>query len=230
MRISLLGHSGFIAEGEKTCLVFDFFTDSENLTDKLPAGSKNIVFFASHAHRDHFNKKIFDWAGKGNVGYVLGQGIQKGKAANTTVLDKGGSAEILGVAVKAYGSTDEGVSFLVECEGKTLFHAGDLNDWYWEDESTRAELKHDEQWFLDELAPLQSTQPDVAFLPVDGRLGRHALRGPLHFVRSMQPRHVIPMHLCGGVGLPAELRKRLAEENLGAKVAELIRPGDNIEI
>jgi len=229
MKITLLGHSGFIVEGEKTCLVFDLFTDNAGLMDSLPFGSKKIVFFASHAHHDHFNRKIFDWADAGQVGYVLGTGISPGRAPSAAVLDKGMEAEMLGVAVQAFGSTDDGVSFLAEFEGKKLFHAGDLNDWYWEEESTRAELKHDEQWFLDEIAPLMGAQPDVAFLPLDGRLGKNAFRGPMHFVKTMMPRLVIPMHLCGGEGLPAELRKKLSAEGLGTKVAELMHPGDHIE-
>lgn len=230
MKITLLGNSGFIVEGENTCLVFDYYIDEQHMVDKLPFGQKSIVFFASHSHYDHFNRKIFSWADHENVGYVLGHGIAKGKAPNTVVLDKSQSAEMLGVSVRAFGSTDTGVSFLVECEGKRIFHAGDLNDWYWEDESTAAELLHDEQWFLDEIAPLTDTQPDIAFVPADVRLGRHALRGPMHFARTMQPRLMVPMHLNGGAGLPAELGKKLAEEGIGAKVAELVRAGDNIII
>lgn len=30
----------------------------------------------------------------------------------------------------AAGSTDSGVSWIVETEGKRIFHAGDLNNWY----------------------------------------------------------------------------------------------------
>jgi L-ascorbate metabolism protein UlaG (beta-lactamase superfamily) len=230
MKITLLGHSGFTVEGEKTCLVFDYYTDAESMLETLPFGSKSIVFFASHAHSDHFNRKIFGWAGRGNVGYVLGKGIPKGNHPNTVVLDKAQSTEMLGVSVRAYGSTDAGVSFMTEFEGKRIFHAGDLNDWYWEEESTRAELEHDERWFLDEIAPLADAKPDAAFAPLDGRLGANAFRGPAHFARAMKPKLVVPMHLCGGEGLPAELSKKLAEEGLDTKVAELIKPGDSISV
>jgi L-ascorbate metabolism protein UlaG (beta-lactamase superfamily) len=230
MKITLLGHSGFTIESERTILVFDYYTDAEGVMGKLPIGDKRTVFFASHAHRDHFNRKIFGWAGAESVGYVLGKGIPKGKSPDAAVmLGKGQSAEMQGISVRAFGSTDAGVSFLVEFEGRKVFHAGDLNDWYWEEESTRAELKRDEQRFLDELEPLRDTQPDAAFVPLDGRLGKNAFRGPVHFVKAMKPRLVIPMHLCGGEGLPAELRRRLAEEDMGTRVAELIRPGDFIE-
>lgn len=230
MKITLLGHSGFAAEGETTCLVFDYFTDAEEIIPKLPFTAKNVVFFASHSHRDHFNKDIYRFANPGRVGYVLGSGIVKGNRQDAVVLEKGQGAEMLGVSVKAFGSTDEGVSFLTEAEGLKLFHAGDLNDWYWEEESTKEELKHDEQWFFDESAPLTGARPDVAFVPADARLGKHALRGPLHFARTMQPKLMILMHLSGGTGLPAEFKKALAREGLSIGVAEMTGPGDTISI
>lgn len=31
--------------------------------------------------------------------------------------------------VKAFDSTDEGLSYLVEMDGIRIFHAGDLNNW-----------------------------------------------------------------------------------------------------
>lgn len=230
MRATLLGHSGFALEGARAMLVFDYYTDAEGILGRLPFGAKDAVFFASHAHRDHFSRKIYHWAGAGSVGYVLGMGIPKNKAPETAVwLDKGQSARMHGVSAQAFGSTDAGVSFLVGFEGRKVFHAGDLNDWYWEEESTRAELKRDEQRFLDELEPLRDARPDIAFLPLDGRLGKNAFRGPVHFVQAMKPGLVVPMHLNGGVGLPAELRRRLAAEGCGTRVAELVRPGDAIE-
>ena len=36
------------------------------------------------------------------------------------------------LTIHTYKSTDEGVAFLIEAEGKTIYHAGDLNNWIWE--------------------------------------------------------------------------------------------------
>jgi hypothetical protein len=44
------------------------------------------------------------------------------------------TGEKVPVTVKAFKSTDEGVAFLIEAEGKVLYHAGDLNNWVWEGE------------------------------------------------------------------------------------------------
>ena len=230
MKISMLGHSGFLVEGNRACLVFDLFTDEKGILDELPIGKKDTIFFVSHAHSDHYNKKIFSLAQGGSVAYVLDSGVKPAKAANVTLMKKGDSAEIFGALVRAFGSTDMGLSFLVEFEGKTIFHAGDLNDWYWEEESTPEELLHDEGWFLREIEPLQDARPDVAFLPVDARLGGHALRGPLHFARAMQPELIVPMHLAGGYNLPGELAEALQDEKLKIEVAELFHPGDTMQV
>lgn len=50
--------------------------------------------------------------------------------------------------VHAFGSTDVGISFLVEAEGKKIFHAGDLNNWHWMDESSEVEWKGYERDYL----------------------------------------------------------------------------------
>lgn len=229
MKITLLGHSGFLVEGETATLVFDFYTDEQHLLPGVPFGKRPVLFFASHRHGDHYNRTILGHAGP-DVTYVLDSGIELPKGVSAVRLAKGQQAEVAGVTIRAYGSTDEGISFLCGFEGGTVFHAGDLNDWYWEEESTAEELRHDEQWFLDEIAPLEGFRPDVAFFPVDRRLGRHALRGPMKFARSVQPRVLIPMHLSGGVELPGELQKALLAEHLPTKVANLTEPGDSIEI
>ena len=44
------------------------------------------------------------------------------------------------VYVKAYGSTDIGISFLVKVDGLTIFHAGDLNWWHWKEDSLEEQL------------------------------------------------------------------------------------------
>ncbi len=230
MKVTLLGHSGYLVEGSKTCLVFDYYTDELALLEHVPFGRKDVVFFVSHGHPDHYNPIIFDYAGYERVAYVLARGVPA-DLPGAYVLAKGQTAEVMGVSVRAYGSTDEGVSFLTGFEGKTVFHAGDLNDWYWEDESTPAELKRDEQRFLDEIAPLEGMAIDAAMFPVDARLGRHALRGPMRFALSVRPRWLLPMHLSGGFGLPAELRASVEDSGLKeVAVAELAHPGDHVLI
>ena len=43
--------------------------------------------------------------------------------------------------IQAFGSTDVGISFLIHLQGKSIFHAGDLNNWHWSEESTEQEIR-----------------------------------------------------------------------------------------
>lgn len=73
MKVTYLYHSGFAVELEKHIFVFDY------MKGKLPDwdGRKEIIFFASHKHPDHFVMDIFQWFGKyENLRYVLGSDIK----------------------------------------------------------------------------------------------------------------------------------------------------------
>ena len=58
--------------------------------------------------------------------------------------------ELAGVKIKSYGSTDIGISFMVYVDGINIFHAGDLNWWYWWDD-TPEEIEKAERWFKEEV-------------------------------------------------------------------------------
>mgnify|MGYP002230799531 CR=1 FL=1 len=86
------------------------------------------------------------------------------------------------------GRTDVGISFLVEAEGKKIFHAGDLNNWHWMDESSEAEWKGYERDYLFELDCICSytRNMDVVMFPVDPRLGTEYMRGARQFVEQIK--------------------------------------------
>ena len=237
MRIHFLEHSGFLVELPSTALVFDFFRDpadalADYFRERRARGPAPVpvVFFVSHAHGDHCSRDILRYADDPLVFYVLEEraaaalldDLPPGKGPpsdavfrvspdRTRVLRVGSGS----IVVDTFGSTDEGVSYLVQAGDLRFFHAGDLNDWYWEEESTPEELLHDEAAFdaiveriaarVAALGPL-----DAAFLPVDARLGRHALRGPLRFLSRVSAASVVPMHLSGGGDLPDLLAAALA--------------------
>lgn len=90
------------------------------------------------------------------------------------------------VHVRTMKSTDEGVAFLVECGGKRIYHAGDLNNWVWSGEPEADNLCMSENYRL-ELEKMKGNHVDVAFVPLDprqeailpghGRLYAHGGRG-----------------------------------------------------
>ena len=99
------------------------------------------------------------------------------------------------------GATVESmVSFLVTTDGSVIFHAGDLNDWYWEEESTHDELLEDEGNYLRIIKKLAGQKIDIAFIPQDPRLKQHADRGIQYFREIVSPCRIIPMHFPGNDG------------------------------
>ena len=208
MEITCIGHSGFLVAMAEHNLVFDYYTDKKGIISKEIFAGKKTCVFVSHSHADHYNKKIFDWAAFGDVAYVLDSGCKiPDNAANITKVKEG---EELGVFdgeinIKTYGSTDLGVSFFVRAGGFCVFHAGDLNDWYWEDESTPEELAKDESDYIEIIKKLAGQKIDVAFVPKDLRLGKNAGRGVKHFAQIVAPKKIIPMHFPGNDGARYEV-------------------------
>ena len=201
MKITCIGHSGFLVQLNGYNLIFDYFTDEKNIISREIFENKKTCVFVSHNHGDHYNKKIFDWAGFGEVLYVLEKDCPTNKDVVKISEDDELSLFNGELAVTAYGSTDEGVSFLVKSGDLTLFHAGDLNDWYWEDELSPDELIEWEENYLKIIRKLAGTHIDIAFIPEDPRLGIHSRRGIEHFEKIVGAAKIIPMHFPGNAGL-----------------------------
>ena len=131
MRVTYIHHSSFMVELEKVVFLFDYFEG------EIPAfeEDKPLVVFASHRHGDHFSKVIFELAERfPKVSYVLSDDIWNRRVPEElqgkTIFIGPGEDKNGGLfQVRAFKSTDEGVAFLINAEGKTIYHAGDLNNW-----------------------------------------------------------------------------------------------------
>nr|WP_122012203.1 MBL fold metallo-hydrolase [Maliibacterium massiliense] len=202
--ITYLYHSGFAVETEHHFLVFDYYLD------EVPRGKrrcidegvitaadlpqeKQVTVFVSHNHGDHFNPVIFKWRKEHpHVEYVAASDVRtRSKCVRMAPYEH---IDLGGLGIDTYGSTDAGVSFAVQADGLSLFHAGDLNLWHWIEESTPEEVKWAKRAFLKELEHLKGVHFDVAFFPVDPRMGRGHDAGAAHFARTLKPALIIPMH------------------------------------
>lgn len=90
-------------------------------------------------------------------------------------------------------STDKGVAFLITCPEGVLYHAGDLNDWCTPGtpETERRQMRGS---FRASLSRLQGISLDVAFLPLDPRLGDSYADGFLYYLKNSSVKKVFPMH------------------------------------
>jgi L-ascorbate metabolism protein UlaG (beta-lactamase superfamily) len=209
IKIQYLYHSGFRVETKKHLFIFDY------LQGKLSMGNKNILVFCSHAHPDHFNPRIFEWQRNNpSSKYILSDDIRisddlkvKEKKENIYFMSPSDEIQIEDVNIKAYGSTDVGVSFLIEWSGIHLFHAGDLNWWHWWRDTPEG-IEKAEQWFKEELAKIKPEPIDIAFFPVDPRLEHNYCLGADYFLQELTPKILIPMHF----GDDFEVSKKYTEK------------------
>ena len=122
--------------------------------------------------------------------------------------------EVDGLKVETFGSTDEGLSFLLEIEGKKIFHAGDLNNWHWRNEVSKKESCIFENNFLCELELLAEYYDEftISMFPIDPRLGEDYLLGAEQFISRIDSEYILPMHF-GEDFEKANAIQQFAEEN-----------------
>lgn len=180
------------------------------------AENRRVYVIVSHHHKDHFNRGVFGWSRYINdIHYIISKDTARsshyifkegssysGKyrldANQITILRPGEIYEDNGVCIHAFGSTDTGNSYVVETEGRSYFHAGDLNAWIWKDESDEQEVRQALCAFKAEVRKIAEQFPtiDYAMFPVDGRIGRDWWEGAGIFARMVDVKNFIPMHFC----------------------------------
>lgn len=198
MKITYIGHSGFAVRWDGHAAVFDYFQG------EVPEFEKDtkIYVFASHAHYDHFQPCIFEWASKyPDITYILSSDIkyripEEISAEQVHYMKPGRRLELeedCPVAVRTLKSTDEGVAFLIRIGERIIYHAGDLNWWHWEEESPRYN-KLMMQSYQREIEKLEGRHIDVAFVPADPRQGEQYYWGLDWFMKHTDTANVFPMH------------------------------------
>ena len=215
MKITYLDHSGFAVECGDTLLVFDEYNPKPAqgksglaggvVTEADVRAHAHSALLLSHSHSDHYCKEVLTLPFESTV---LSPDFPK--RLSGTRLAEGESAVLPGLAVRAFGSTDMGVSYLADLPGARIFHAGDYNLWHWEDESTEEENREATEWFeriLATLAPFAGTI-DLAFFPLDPRMGKNTARGAERFLEVMRPKVFIPMHCQGDAALPEDFARK----------------------
>lgn len=225
MTLTYIFHSGFALEAERTILIFDYWLDPAHVVPAILQKDKPLYIFSSHFHEDHFNRAIFEWKKqREGITTILSKDILRHRRAKKEEADvwiaKGGTWADHRLAVWALGSTDSGVSWIVEVEGKRIFHAGDLNNWYakflpeavpgqkiysTEFEEFIDPIAHEKQ-YLDELKDIRKVTDyfDVVMFPIDGRIGNGYTLGGRQFIERFKVGLFVPMHFITPITEPKE--------------------------
>ena len=250
MTLTYIFHSGFVLETEKSILILDYWLDLHGVVPPFLKKDKPVYVFASHFHEDHFNNKIFEWKQqRGNITYILSKDILRHRRANKEDADvwlaKGGTWSDGTVSVWATGSTDSGVSWIVETEGRRIFHAGDLNNWYarFLSEKESGKIIHSEEMdedidpiahekqYLGELKDIRKITDsfDVVMFPIDGRIGNGYTLGGRQFIERFKVSLFVPMHFVAS-GFKSAWRMKEFTDQKGIPFWEISKEGETIEI
>ena len=201
LQVTYIQHSGFAVELDHAILAFDFAMGKFPALDR----DKPAYLFASHVHGDHFHPVIFDLRKYfKKVTYIISDDVPESKLQMAADEGASGQAPVHRVhpgqvyqigdcEVHTFASTDEGVAFWVRCGGRTIYHAGDLNDWAWEEDSA-GERRGMQMDYIRILHELPKGTIDAAFVPVDPRLGVYYAQGLLEFTETADAGHIFPMH------------------------------------
>ena len=200
-------HSCFMVETESLLLVFDYWKDdaSGTLHRRLSEKHKPVYVFASHFHEDHYQPEILTWKnGLGEpVSLLLSYDIVKRRGVDKSllkaVLRPGVAFQDEYLKVMPFRSTDIGVAVAVWLpDGTVVFHAGDLNNWYFPDDPShlKVSVKEMEGLFLSVVREVRKKcgRVDYLMFPVDSRLGAEMCRGLSQWLKQVPTGHVYPMH------------------------------------
>ncbi len=208
MQVTYLYHSGYFVETETAYFLFDYYKGTiPEMVEEKP-----LVVFVSHSHVDHYNREIYhllethpdtryilakDIPTKKMIAEWKEQGIDLEPHITSIRKNTTESLELSNgkrICITTLKSTDAGVAYLVDYENQTIYHAGDLNLWYWEGESKQYN-DNMTKGYLREMEKLRGKHIDVAFVPLDPRLELHAFDGMKIFMEYTDCRQVYPMHM-----------------------------------
>lgn len=251
MKLTYIFHSGFAIETEQCILILDYWLDPANIIPQLFNKQKPVYVFSSHFHEDHFTTEIFSWKAKfpkNKYTYILSKDILKHKRAKNEDADvwiaKGGIWNDEFLKVYATGSNDSGVSWIIETEGKNIFHAGDLNNWYARfltedykggtiisEEFGEVDPLKEEKLFLGELKDIHkvSNKFDIVMFPIDGRIGNGYTKGGRQFVERFSVNNFIPMHFVA-TGFESAWRMKEFTDEKGISFWSISKEGESITI
>lgn len=203
--VTYIKHSCFLVETAECYLLFDYYGGEVPLPALDPA--KPLLLFNSHAHRDHFSREIFALRDRyPSAVFVLSADIPVPSTVqpftcpmlpheHRLVQLAGGRAA---VSIDTLRSNDEGVAFIIQLEDLCIYHAGDLNNWWWDgdvEDQKLADIYHEE------LERIRGQHFTLAFIPLDPRL-KGWWKGIEDFMHYADTDTIFPMHNFGEKGLP----------------------------
>lgn len=221
IKVTYLSHSGFLLEMADAYFLFDYYKGNLPELDT----TRKLFVFVSHVHYDHYRECIFELEEQfPQIYYILSDDIQAENAVNIRKMGAHQDLEVDGCTIRTLRSTDEGVAFLVTYQDRTIYHAGDLNWWHWEEED-EAYNKMMGRSYQSEIQKIEGEEIDIAFVPVDPRLGEQYCWGLDCFMRNTDTKVVFPMHFWGNYGIFERLHLETCTQEYESRIMDIEKEG-----
>lgn len=255
MKITYIGHSGFLAETQEAYLLFDCIASAEE-KEGLPVrhqqytagvlpeldGQKELFVFVSHRHEDHYSHVI--WKLKERypfVRYVIAKDIP----FTPNVRRRLGVTETdLPRILRAYGGQEYEILMkngavlkietLFSTDAGVAFYVTVNGQTFYHagdlnlwvwEEESAAYNKDMTNRFERELEKLRGRHVDAAFLPLDPRQGADAYRGMDAYLQAMRVNYVFPMHFWNRYEIISQYCEARKGEDFIAGVQNIKREG-----
>ena len=163
------------------------------LSDDIPVPTAIQPFTCPMLPHEH---RLIQLAGGRAAVSVASADALSADALNTDAMNA--DAPIIDVSIETLRSNDEGVAFIVQLGGLSIYHAGDLNNWWWDgdvEDQKLADIYHEE------LERIRGRHFTAAFIPLDPRL-KGWWKGIEDFMHYADADRIFPMHNFGEKGLP----------------------------
>lgn len=190
MKIHYLYHSSVLIELDTTNILIDYYQKDLPEFDL----NKPLYVLCSHAHQDHFNPQVYELTKMVKERhFIFSRDIQKKNKNDAIYMRINDHYQDEHLSIDTLQSTDQGVAFLIEADQKVIYHAGDLNDWQWAEESEQCN-KQMHGSFMHEIKKLKDKKIDVGFVVLDGRQKEYELLGMLATLKNVEMAYVMPIH------------------------------------
>ena len=207
MTITCIGHSGFAIETKQATLIFDYYIDPSGVLSTIMERATRVYVFVSHSHRDHLCHDIFSWRDRYPIArYIIANECRRKlmRSMNLeqwpmTFASRGKAWTDGTITVQTFGSTDVGVSFMVDVDHRRFFHAGDYTCWHFSEEGDIQQVKKAQGDFHAILRDIvaYTDHLDVAMMPVVPNIGGDFAYGAREFLKAVRCDLFLPMHTWG---------------------------------
>jgi L-ascorbate metabolism protein UlaG (beta-lactamase superfamily) len=192
-KVTYVHQSSFLVETGSASLLFDF---SGGIMPIFSEG-KDIYVVITEKNPEHYSKFIYSLSEQyPNVRYLISSDVPMDDVPElvqekTAFLTPNMTWNDGVVALETFGEDGKGLSIWCHVDGVDIYHSGDLNNWYWSEGKGDPEAK---KLYDEVLEKLAGRHFDIAFIPVDPRLGDDYYRGLDDFMKKADASHIFPMH------------------------------------